>query len=108
MVYIDANFLIYIKDLTKGTISKVYPTNDEQWTPSISGNKVVWQQGGLDGIAYMKNIDTGVTSKVYSVNKVQFNPIISGNTIVWSQENAVGSFYIYRKDLVTGKVSKVA
>jgi hypothetical protein len=56
----------------------------------------------------VKNIATGVTSKVYSTNQVQFNPIISGNTIVWSQENAAGNFYIYRKDLVTGKVSKVA
>jgi hypothetical protein len=69
---------------------------------------VVWQQGGLDGIVYMKNLETGVTSKVYSINQVQFSPVISGNTIVWSQENAAGSFYIYRKDLVTGKVSKVA
>ena len=99
--------LIYIKDIAKGAISKLYPSNELQWTPSISGNKVVWQLGGIDGIIYMKNLETGVTSKIYPTNQPQNTPMISGNTIVWTQANGTENSYIYRKDLVTGKVSRV-
>lgn len=89
--YVSDPSKIYYKNLATGKSGIVGPSGGDVWrnfSPAISGNRVVWvQQSGLYKplIVYFANLATGKYRPVSSYRGYQTNPAISGNIIVWEQ-----------------------
>lgn len=103
---------IYAYDINLGTITKI--SHNAGWfrqvNPSISGDKVVWEDwGGGDADVYMYNLTTGIETRVTNNNANQRYPEIDGNKIVWMGNGIPNRAYdIYVYDLVTQTENRIS
>ncbi|MBI5663868.1 MAG: thrombospondin type 3 repeat-containing protein [Nitrospirae bacterium] len=94
-------------DDSDGVETRITSNNTTQYSPAISGNRMVWQdnRNGNDDI-YMYDISTGLETRITSDTNAQFSPAISGNRIVW-QDNRNGNSDIYMYDISTGLQTRI-
>ena len=106
------NYGIYTKNLKTGKIAKIYSVkiNDESMFnyfdlyPSISGNRVVWENREVwEGSNYVLNLGTGKKEYINQKNDFMGSPDISGTRIVWTDWKGV----VWIKNLKTGRTVKV-
>ena len=93
-----------ITDLNNIQETAITSDNNEQYTPNISGDKIVWMDDrNINADIYMydlsktTNPETKITTDIFN----QQNPAISGNNIVWedwrSQVNP--DIYLYTSSI---------
>lgn len=93
---------VYFKNLKTGSKGKVSTSTVRQWSPKVSGTRVIWQEGTANGhvFIYVKNLATGAKGVVTRTSDLG-GIDISDNRIVWKQ-NKNGRDYIYVKNIATG------
>ena len=99
------NWNIYLKNLETGKIRRVQSSNRNQFHPSISGARIVWEQHDSTGhyAVYLKNMATGQSGKVQTSTQSQGDPDISDTRIVWIQHDSSGHSAMYVKNLAPVK-----
>jgi hypothetical protein len=101
---------IHLYDVGTGHTSVVSDEIWNEWRPSISGNRVVWQAWpaqpdttqGFD--LFGKNLDTGQGFVVSTALGNQSAPVISGSTVAWEdtvQHQPSGLPQIWWRDVAT-------
>ena len=98
---------IYSYNLATGEEKLLAQTGNNNGSPSIHGDLVVWQQyleaGG--SIIILLDLDTGELLDIGSGGRSETRPLISGNHVVWSVKEAcdVGGFpSFFRNKSATG------
>jgi beta propeller repeat protein len=71
-----------------------------EWRPSISGNRVVWQALTSDIQIYGKDLSTNQDFVVSEGPDNQTAPVISGSTVAW-EDNRSGHSQIWWRDIAT-------
>jgi TolB protein len=82
---------------------KVSAQNSDQGHPSISGDRIVWQDdrnGNWD--IYLYDLGTGVERPICTAPGDQVLPSISGDRIVWQDDRNGSNSEVYLFDLTTG------
>lgn len=95
--------IVYWKNLKTGTTARITTSTAKQWSPAVSGPRVVWKEGsGITGkySLYVKNLLTGAKGKLTS-SCDSLSPDISGTRVLWCEDRS-GKEYVYVKNLVTG------
>lgn len=90
---------IYMKDLTTGVVAPVCTDLSDQYNPTVSGNRILWQDyrnGNWD--VYMKDISTGIETRLSPSNEHQTWPSISGDLVAWKNQTIPAN---YVEDIVT-------
>lgn len=80
----------------------------EEWVPSISGSRIVWQDnrnGNWD--IYLFDLNTKIERQITNDPASQTEPSISGNIIVWTDERN-GNKDVYMMDLATNVTRPIA
>lgn len=89
---------IYVHDLQTGS-NLVIPSGSNKFSPSISGNIVVWEddRNGVTNLdIYSYDISSGKEMQITNVVGMEQQPDISGNSIVWKDtRNGNDDIYIY-------------
>jgi beta propeller repeat protein len=98
---------IYMKNLSTGVEQPVCTNTSDQYSPAVSGNRIVWQDyrnGKWD--IYMLDLSTGAETNLTSGNPDNAtSPSISGNFVAWKDKTAAGAENIEVKNLLTGAVT---
>ncbi|MHB1390608.1 MAG: fibronectin type III domain-containing protein [Thermoleophilia bacterium] len=87
------------------------PTSFTQYTPDVSGTRVVWQDGragdGQEDI-YMYDLATGRETPVTTAPGRQMRPRIDGDWVVWRTPNDSHTENdIFAKNVVTGETRRI-
>ena len=79
-------FDIYLRDLSTGEERALVETGFLNSSPSIHGQRVVWQQYHENGGSHIMLLDleTGLTRTIAPGGKTSASPRISGSYVVWS------------------------
>jgi len=85
---------------------EVFPSADEQQSPDIDGNTVVWQQlityqGNADWDIYGADISDPASPQVFAIANYpndEQNPAIQGDFVAW-EDNYYGDWDIYFRDI---------
>jgi beta propeller repeat protein len=95
---------IYMYDLLTQKKSQI-TFNYTQYRPSISGNKIVWEDyRGRSYDIYLYDLDTKTEKQITNDSYGQYDPSISGNKIVWGDyRNYNSNIYMYDLDTKTEK-----
>ena len=92
--------------MSSGQTSVVADQFWNEWRPSISGNRVVWQAwpngpGSPEGIQiYGKDLSNNQGFVVSEGPENQTAPVISGSTVAW-EDNRSGQSLIWWRDIAT-------
>jgi beta propeller repeat protein len=97
---------IKLYDMSSGQTSTVASAIWNEWRPSISGNRVVWQAWpaqpdttqGFD--LFGKNLDTGQGFAVSTALGNQSAPVISGSTVAWEDSRSTNT-QVWWRDIAT-------
>lgn len=93
---------IYAKNVSTGVEYAVCTNVEDQYSPTVSGNKVFWQDyrnGNWD--IYMKDLSTGVETRVTTSAAHQSWPSADGDFVTWKDTRNVDED-IYLKRISTG------
>ncbi|RJQ53280.1 MAG: hypothetical protein C4521_08430 [Actinobacteria bacterium] len=94
---------IFAKDLTTGVESTVASGPDNQWYPSISGDRVVWvDQSALHADLWTRALPSGEATLVTQQEATQTQPNISGDIIAWIDDRN-GYKQVFAKNLASGE-----
>jgi beta propeller repeat protein len=88
--------VIYMKDLSTNTETRLTTNSAEQRFPSIYGNRVVWEDYRYCNVdIFMKDLTTNLETRL-TTNSAEVQPAVYGTNVFWI-DNRYGNFDIYMR-----------
>jgi len=111
---ITGNFDIYLYDLKTDHITQLTNDPGSQYSPSISGNSVVWISIITDGSGddhfydvYHYDLETGISRRIVSGTNQKSDLNICGDKIVWKENYGSDENRIFLYDMETEQIEQI-
>ncbi|OKH36827.1 hypothetical protein NIES2119_15505 [[Phormidium ambiguum] IAM M-71] len=98
-------------DITTGTTTQITNNSTNEFSPKISGNKVVWSgyiNQNYGPVIFLHDITTGTTTNINNDLLSDYNPAISGNNVVWESIGVGDDDDIFHYNILTGTTTQIS